>query len=250
MAMSSRRFTVCLELAVAIALVAAPGSEGTGVALAAQPAAWTGWARCDVIVRGSGYTDQQTHTWTLAGGAPAIQGAFRIYPGTWSVAGGGSLTRTQGAQTLQAEWATNVPPMDAPLAVFVRASDGRTFIQARHAQMRAPGAVQGYQQQTIDGVSQQPASLALEAFEWTFPMVEVSPLRPTASGSFVRMKMPPWLTSTAYRSMNCSRVSLLNLILSVTGVRFPCRVFGSTKANLRIDHLCACARKASIWFRL
>ncbi len=25
---------------------------------------------------------------------------------------------------------------------------------------------------------------------------------PTANGSFVRMKMPPWLTSTEYRSMN------------------------------------------------
>src|SRR5882672_5425520 len=35
--------------------------------------------------------------------------------------------------------------------------------------------------------------------------------------------------------MNCSRVSLLNLILSVTGVRFPCRVFGSTKAFSRGD---------------
>ena len=33
--------------------------------------------------------------------------------------------------------------------------------------------------------------------------------------------------------MNCSRVSLLNLILSVTGVRFPCRVFGSAKAFSR-----------------
>src|SRR5580765_3362220 len=29
--------------------------------------------------------------------------------------------------------------------------------------------------------------------------------------------------------MNCSSVSLLNLILSVTGVRFPERVFGSAK---------------------
>src|SRR5688500_2345173 len=35
--------------------------------------------------------------------------------------------------------------------------------------------------------------------------------------------------------MNCSSVSLLNLILSVTGVRFPCRVFGSAKAISRLD---------------
>src|SRR5215207_1783035 len=32
--------------------------------------------------------------------------------------------------------------------------------------------------------------------------------------------------------MNCSRVALLNLILSVTGCRFACRVLGSTKAVL------------------
>src|SRR5665647_3838440 len=36
--------------------------------------------------------------------------------------------------------------------------------------------------------------------------------------------------------MNCSSVSLLNLILSVTGVRFPCRVFGSTKAFSQSSH--------------
>src|SRR5690606_8883581 len=47
---------------------------------------------------------------------------------------------------------------------------------------------------------------------------------PTGSGSLVRMKMPPWLMSAAYRSTNCSRVSLLNLILSVTGARVACRV--------------------------
>src|SRR6478672_11090325 len=34
--------------------------------------------------------------------------------------------------------------------------------------------------------------------------------------------------------MNCSRVSLLNLILSVTGVRFPCRVFVSAKTVSRL----------------
>src|SRR5436190_9118763 len=34
--------------------------------------------------------------------------------------------------------------------------------------------------------------------------------------------------------MNCSRVSLLNLILSVTGVRFPCLVFVSAKTCSRL----------------
>src|SRR5687767_1910146 len=109
-------------------------SSLAAIPLAAQQSptlGWAGWARCEVVVQGAGYRDQQTHTWTMSG-APAVEGAFRVYPATWTVAGGGSLQRTAGTQTLTAQWATNVPATNAPLAVFVRASDGRMFIQARH----------------------------------------------------------------------------------------------------------------------
>jgi hypothetical protein len=37
-------------------------------------------------VQGRGYTDQRTHTWAITRSAPTIEGAFRVYPGTWSVA--------------------------------------------------------------------------------------------------------------------------------------------------------------------
>src|SRR3954469_22318855 len=140
--------------------------------LAAQAPGWQGWARCEVDVQGQGYTDHQTHTWQLSGGAPTVEGAFRIYGGTWSVIGRGSLQRTTGNQTLVAEWSTNAQNSSAPLALFVRASDGRMFIQARHAQLRAAASVAGYQQVTIDGQRQRPVPIASEAFEWTFPTVE------------------------------------------------------------------------------
>src|SRR6478672_10673101 len=117
---------------------------------AISPLGWSGWVRCDVNVKGRGYTDQQTHTWVMSGGAPAVEGAFYVYPGTWSVAGSGGLQYAQGSQSLAAQWATNALPMSAPIALFVRASDGRMLIQSRHAQLRARGAIQGYQQQTID----------------------------------------------------------------------------------------------------
>ena len=157
-------------------------------ALAQQGAAWAGWARCEVRVQGPGYNDQQTHTWTITGGAPAVQGAFQIYTGTWAVVGGGSLSRSQGTQTLMAQWATNGPGVSAPIAVFVRASDNRMFIQARHAQMRSNSAIQGYQQVTIAGRPQTPARIDAAAFEWAFPVIAVSaPVAPdrnaTAAGS-------------------------------------------------------------------
>lgn len=137
---------------------------------------WSGWARCDVTVRGAGYSHQETHSWTM-GGAPTSEGAFRVYPGTWSVSGSGSLQRSQGTQSLDAQWATNAGAMSAPAALFVRAADGAMFIQPRHAQLRVRDAVQGYQQLTVDGKKQKPAAIALEAFEWTFPAVNVTPPR-------------------------------------------------------------------------
>src|SRR5580765_7848811 len=93
----------------------------------AQPppaANWRGWATCDITVAGPGYHDQQTQKWRTTGGAPTKRGAFDIYPGTWSVTGGGSLEHTEGSQTLRAEWKRNVTDMSAPISVVVRASDG------------------------------------------------------------------------------------------------------------------------------
>ena len=162
--------------------------SNSGFAQQTGAAPWSGWARCQISVQGPGYSDQQTHTWTITGGAPTAQGAFQIYAATWAAVGGGSLTRTQGNQTLTAQWATNAPALSAPIAVFVRASDHHMFIQSRHAQQRSAGAVQGYQQLTISGKPQTPGKVAAEAFEWAFPVIAVSaPVAPdtnaTANGS-------------------------------------------------------------------
>jgi hypothetical protein len=170
---------------LALALALTMSSTTVDLAGAQQPsppqASWAGWARCQINVTGPGYTDVQTHTWTITGGTPTVTGAFRVYPGTWSVVGGGSLQRTQGKQTLVARWATNVPSVSAPIAVFERASDKRMFIQARHAQLRGAGSIQGYQQLIIDGKPQTPGKIAAEAFEWAFPEVAVSRPNPNAN---------------------------------------------------------------------
>jgi hypothetical protein len=174
---------LALSLGVSIALVSFAAAQPSS----ASQASWAGWARCEINVSGQGYSDQQTHTWMITGGTPTVSGAFRVYPATWSVVGGGSLQQTQGSQSQTVQWATTAQNLSAPLAVFVRASDGRMFIQARHAQVRAPRSVNGYQQLTIDGKAQTPGTIASEAFEWSFPVVEVSRPKPgenaTANGS-------------------------------------------------------------------
>jgi hypothetical protein len=145
------------------------GFAGLGLAQAAAAATWSGSATCDVTVTGPGYSDQQTHKWTMTGGAPTKSGAFDIYPGTWSVTGGGSLERTQGSQTLRAEWKRSVAGMSAPISVVVRASDGAILIGSGHAQLRAASAVAGKQEVRVDGKVTSSSEIGLEAFEFAFP---------------------------------------------------------------------------------
>jgi hypothetical protein len=140
-------------------------------------APWSGWARCEINVSGQGYSDKQTHTWTISSSASAVSGAFRVYPATWSVLGAVRPAHA-GNQTSIAQSATHAQNFSAPLAVFMRTSDRRMFIQARHTQTRAPGSVNGYQQVTIDGKPQKPGTVSAEAFEWAFPVVEVSRPKP------------------------------------------------------------------------
>lgn len=157
-----------------------PAAAQQSKSSAPSTAPWSGWARCEINVNGQGYSDQQTQTWIITGAKSSVSGAFRVYPATWSVVGGGSLQRTQGNQTLMAQWSTTAQNVSGPLAVFVRASDKRMFIQARHAQLRARNAINGYQQLIIDGKPQTPGKIAAEAFEWAFPVVEVSRPKPAA----------------------------------------------------------------------
>jgi hypothetical protein len=152
---------------------------GAGTASFSQPSAidgpWSGWAQCRINVQGpDSYNHTETHTWTLTGGPPTVQGAMRIHPATWTVGGQGSFVRTQGTQTLTAQWTTNAPPMNAPLALFVRASDGMLIVKSSHSQLRAPGGVVGMQTVSINGVAQGQSAIALEAFEFSFPGAEVS----------------------------------------------------------------------------
>ena len=169
------------RLALGLALSTAAADPAGAQQPAAPQTSWAGWARCQINVTGPGYTDQQTHTWMITGGAPTVVGAFSVYQGTWSDVGGGSLQGSQGNQTRMAQWATNTPNRSAPIAVFVRASDKRMFIQARHTPLRGAASIQGYQQLIIDGKPQKPGQIAAEAFEWAFPDVVVSRPNPNAS---------------------------------------------------------------------
>jgi hypothetical protein len=143
---------------------------------------WSGWAQCRLDTHGQGYASQQTQTWMMTGGVPTVQGAMRLYPATWSVSGSGSLERTQGSQTLAAQW-TIRGQAAAPLSVLVRASDGRRLIQAGHPQLRQAGGITGSQVQSINGKAQSSVPIGAEAFEWRFPPISNGPSNRHISGA-------------------------------------------------------------------
>ena len=155
-----------LMLANGFALSAVVASSAQSISVLNRP--WSGEAQCTLDVQGPGYTEHEVHTWTISG-EPTIKGAMHIFAGTWSATGQGSYQRTQGNQTNQIQWTMNASLSNAPIAIFVRASDRRIIMKAWHTQLRSPGGVTGTQQVTINGIRQTPGKLDLEAFEWQFP---------------------------------------------------------------------------------
>ena len=96
--------------------------------------------------------------------------------------GGGRLERTEGSQTLRAEWKRNVTDMPAPITVVVRASDGAILIDAGHAQLRAAHGVTGTQEVWVDGKVTSRAPIGLEALEYVFPASQAAAKSPHVTG--------------------------------------------------------------------
>ena len=86
---------------------------------------------------------------------------------TGLASGQGGLQQQQAGQAVTARWSTNVPAMNAPLAIFIRASDQRLIIKSYHAALVAPGGINGIKQ-----VGTVQSSLLSVASEWIFPAIE------------------------------------------------------------------------------
>jgi hypothetical protein len=148
----------------------------------AQDFYWSGQAQCQLSVQSPSYSYQEVQTWILSG-TPTMQGAMQVYPGTWSVTGQGGKQDRLGLQTTTIQWTTSVPPMTAPIAVFVRASDNQLIIKSWHAQLRADAAVSGSRQVILAGRAQSPSLVSFPEYEWQFPIIQDAPTSTGVSGT-------------------------------------------------------------------
>ncbi len=172
-----------LLVAILSSVVAERGSTQTSAA----DGPWAGWAQCQLTAQGQGYANQQTHTWVLTGTTPTVEGAFRLYPATWTVAGQGSRQRVMGdGRTVVEQWTTAGPPRPAPISVWIRGSDATLRFTSRHAQLRSQGAATGTStaRSTNGNVPDQTTQIGYDVYEWTFPAIEDVPAKTTTvSGS-------------------------------------------------------------------
>ena len=118
----------------------------------------------------------------ITGGAPRVEGVFRIYPATWTVVGGGSLqTRTQPPSNVTGQWTTNGQSSNAPIAVWMR-GDGHIVFTLRHEQLRIPNGFIGSRSFTVDGKQGPGQAIAAETYEYRFQPIDDAPAN-TISGS-------------------------------------------------------------------
>ena len=150
---------------------------------ATSSAQWSGQVECKLNVQSAGYAHTETQTWKLTGGAPTLQGAIEVYPANWSVTGQGTTQRTASVQALAASWNSSVPSLNAPMAIFVRASDNRLVIKSFHSQLVANGAVSGTRQVSSPGIAPAQSSLQLAVSEWTLPVIEDAGTSTSVNGS-------------------------------------------------------------------
>ena len=143
---------------------------------------WTGSMRCEINVNAGGYTQRETQTWTLTGAAPTQQGAFEIYPATWTVSGQGSFDRSSASSRRTANWTANVPGMNAPISFHVTPT-GRRVVKLWHSLLSMHRAYSGTEQYFQQGVPQLPKTFEATVYEWQPSQIEVPPADTRISGS-------------------------------------------------------------------
>jgi hypothetical protein len=167
---------------------------------------WTGSVRCELSSTATGYSHRETQTWTLNGAAPTRQGAFNVYPATWSVTGQGTHDRTREPNRRAAQWTANVQGVSAPVSLHVTPS-GQLIAQLWHSQLSSPGGYTGTDQYFNSGVPQPQARLVATVYEWQPQKVEASPrdTRITRTSTIeVKGQLGPMQPPEAQSSVSCS----------------------------------------------
>lgn len=144
---------------------------------------WSGQIQCQLHVQQSGYTRDESQTWTLASKVPTGKnGDMRLYPATWTATGQGGIQKTLGSRAVMAQWNLSAPATPATIAMFIRAQDKQFVIRLWQRPIPATNTLRGTRQFAENGVVQ-PGTINSAAQEWTLPWI-LADARANISGKF------------------------------------------------------------------
>ncbi len=141
---------------------------------------WSGSIQCQLDVEQQGYSRHESQTWSLTGSELPPNGDYHIYGANWTYTGRGATQKAVGSRTIIAQWLINVPPTEAPLALFVR--NGKFLIRLAHSRKTLYNAVTGTKQISVNGVPQLPSPISSPVDEWPLPWIETTP-GPSVNGT-------------------------------------------------------------------
>jgi hypothetical protein len=171
-----RKKTILVRPRVAVALLLA--FLGISAFAQSNPAdgPWSGSIQCQLDVQQQGYERHETQTWKLTSSMPVGKnGDMRLYSAVWSVTGQGGYQRAMGQRASLAQWNINVPPANASVAMFVRASDGQFIIRIWQRPVPLNTGINAMRQIADNRVAQQPARINSTVQEWMLPWILVNP---------------------------------------------------------------------------
>jgi hypothetical protein len=176
-------FPLCVLMALGLVGGSATQIAAQSQALSPADGPWSGQAQCVLTARGSGFEDEQTHTWRITGEPPRVTGSIRHWPAVWSVQGRGrrDVPGTGARAALTETWTITVPETSGPLAIWEipgAGGDNRLRIGSQHGLLVAPGAM------TLRATSGQILTPTVQ--EWVFPAAEDVVASTTITGTRTR----------------------------------------------------------------
>ena len=131
---------------------------------------------------GTAYTETQTHTWTLTGGAPQVlAGELWIHPAQWSVTGSGRLDLSGNNVFIHEDWTVAGGPLDAPIAIRSRGTD--LAVELYHTPAQVSDGITGATTTFGGGANPAPFPFRAPTREAPLPPIQAPRLSASLTGS-------------------------------------------------------------------
>jgi len=224
-----RRPPLAIFVSMLGAAVAAINSAPANAQPTPADGPWSGYAECTLSARGDYYQDDEKHIWRITPGAATPSGAFRVWPGKWTVDGDGArLVPATAGQTPALDGPSEIwvaaADMSAPISIWKLPGTDTIRIGSQHGVLVAQT---GYTVKAGSGGPQATETTTQGSLqEWQFPTIDapasstsIVGSRPARTLPGVAWKQPPGVLTTETCSWNFQKTGATSTLPFNTRLR-------------------------------